>query len=70
MPTGNEHRNQSNLLLPMSIASAVLIALMPILHPYGTCADWLQNWGMLYLQMKSWIHIHQIGMVVIGLKGI
>lgn len=55
-------RDQSHLLLPLCVASGILIALVPILHPYGTCADWLQKWGDLYANMRGWVALHKLGM--------
>ena len=55
-------RDQAHLLLPLCIASGVLIAIVPILHPYGTCADWLQKWGDLYAHMRMWVWLHKLGM--------
>lgn len=62
MPEVENDRDQSHLLLPLCIASGILIAIVPVLHPHGTCADWLQRWGELYAHMRGWVWIHKLGM--------
>src|SRR4051794_17837903 len=55
-------RDETHLLFPLCIAAGILIVITPILHPYGTCADWLMKWGDLYMNMRGWVMIHKLGM--------
>lgn len=56
-------RDATHLLFPICVVSGILIAMVPWLHPYATCADWLENWGHLTVQMKGWVMIHKLGML-------
>jgi hypothetical protein len=56
-------RDQTYLLLPLCFAAAILIPLVPWLHPVGTCSDWLFRWGQLLDTMREWVLIHKVGMI-------
>ncbi|HYS52290.1 MAG TPA: hypothetical protein VER58_00835 [Thermoanaerobaculia bacterium] len=55
--------DRSDLLLPLFLISAALIAVVPLLHPVGTCTDWLEKWGEASMIMKSWVRIHEMAMI-------
>jgi hypothetical protein len=62
MSNPGSDRDQTHLLFPLFVASGIFIILVPILHPYGTCADWLVKWGDLFTHMKHWVLLHKFGM--------
>ena len=57
MPDGRESRQQ--LVGPLLLVAAALIAVVPWLHPNNTCKDWLQKWGQL-ADVPMWLPIHQV----------
>lgn len=59
----SEVRDDSRLLLPLFLASAVLLAVVPVLHPVGTCTDWLEKWGEASMIMRGWRRIHEMAMI-------
>lgn len=56
-------RDDTHLLTPLCFAAAILIAIVPWLHPVGTCTDWLMKWGEAMTIMPKWVAIHKLGMI-------
>lgn len=57
-----ENNDRSHLLFPIFLAAALLIAVVPWLHPVGTCTHWLEKWGEAS-EHATWVRIHEMAMV-------
>jgi hypothetical protein len=51
------------------LLAAVLIAVVPWLHPNNTCHDWLEKWGQL-APLPMWLPIHQVAMAGFALAAL
>jgi hypothetical protein len=70
MSDGRENKQQ--LVAPLLLVAAALIAAVPWLHPNNTCHDWLQKWGQL-AEHPMWLPIHQVaaaGFALAALAGL
>ena len=64
----SETSDRSHLLLPIFLAAALLLAVVPWLHPVGTCTHWLEKWGEAS-EHARWVRIHELAMVGFALAG-
>ena len=60
--------DKSHLLMPLFLIAAVLIAVIPWLHPVGTCTHWLEKWGEAS-EHSYWVAIHKLAMIGFALAG-
>jgi hypothetical protein len=60
-PMAHTPGDQSPLLAPVFLTAAILLAAFPVMHPYGTCHDWLVEWGEASL-LPYWGLIHKMAM--------
>jgi hypothetical protein len=70
MSDGREVKQQ--LVAPLLLVAAALIAVVPWLHPNNTCKDWLQRLGQL-AEVPMWLPIHQVataGFALAALAGL
>jgi hypothetical protein len=61
-------RDRYHLVCPVLLAAALLLAVVPWLHPNNTCHDWLEKWGQLMVD-PMWLPIHKIAMAGFALAG-
>lgn len=56
-PVGDDRHK----IVPMLLFAAVILGVVPWLHPKNTCAEWLMKWGQLSSE-KMWLPVHQFTM--------
>jgi hypothetical protein len=59
----SDERDHAHLLLPLFLIASILTAVVPVLHPVGTCTDWLEKWGEASMIMTGWVRIHEMAMI-------
>jgi hypothetical protein len=65
----DDRKASQELVGPLLLVAAVLIAVVPWLHPNNTCHDWLEKWGQL-ADLRMWLPIHQVAMAGFALAGL
>lgn len=54
-------RDDRRKIVPMLLFSAVILGIVPWLHPKNTCNEWLTKWGQLSSD-RMWLPVHQFTM--------
>jgi hypothetical protein len=68
MTTTPDATPRRDLLSPLLFAAALLLCVVPWLHPNNTCKDWLERWGQLAAD-PMWLPIHQVATAGFALGG-
>jgi hypothetical protein len=66
--TPQDKEGRQELVCPLLLVAALLIAVVPWLHPNNSCHDWLLKWGQLSAD-PMWLPIHKLAMAGFALAG-
>jgi hypothetical protein len=61
MPETNYAADDRRRIVPLLLFAAIIIGVVPWLHPKNTCHEWLTKWGQLSLH-PLWMPVHQFTM--------
>jgi hypothetical protein len=60
---------RQELVCPLLLVAALMLAVVPWLHPSNSCHDWLLKWGQLSAD-PMWLPIHKVAMAGFALASV
>jgi hypothetical protein len=61
--------DQYDRICPLLIVAALMLCIVPALHPNNTCHDWLEKWGQL-ADDPMWLPIHKTAAAGFAMAGV